>query len=83
MALDVGAARAGDWAGCHAVGWDRNAPEFGDLAVRHRFQKHSYPLGILVNAEGRRFVDEGADYRNYTYAKYGRAVLERVGPAGA
>jgi tricarballylate dehydrogenase len=28
-----------------------------------------------VNLEGERFVDEGADFRNYTYVKYGRAVL--------
>src|SRR3546814_11196740 len=29
----------------------------------------------MVNAHGRRFVDEGADMRNFTYAKYGRAIL--------
>ena len=67
----------GNWSGCHAVGWDRNAPEFGDLAVGDGFQKHSYPFGIMVNARGRRFVDEGADFRNYTYAKYGRVILEQ------
>ena len=75
MALDIGAAPYGNWSGCHAVGWDRNAPEFGDLAVGDGFQKHSYTLGILVNADGQRFVDEGADFRNYTYAKYGRVIL--------
>ena len=26
-----------------------------------------------------RFVDEGADFRNYTYAKYGRLILEQPG----
>jgi tricarballylate dehydrogenase len=67
----------GNWSGCHAVAWDRNAPEFGDLAVGDNFQKHSYPFGIVVNTTGRRFVDEGADFRNYTYAKYGRAILEQ------
>jgi tricarballylate dehydrogenase len=77
MALDIGAAPYGNWSGCHAVGWDRNAPEFGDLAVGDNFQKHSYPLGIMVNAHGRRFVDEGAEFRNYTYAKYGRVILEQ------
>ena len=61
------------------MGWDRNAPEFGDLAVGDGFQKHSYPFGIMVNARGERFVDEGADFRNYTYAKYGRAILEQPG----
>ena len=79
MALDIGASPAGNWSGCHAVGWDRNAPEFGDLAVGDAFQKHSYPFGIMINARGERFVDEGADFRNYTYAKYGRAILEQPG----
>ncbi|MDF3061148.1 MAG: tricarballylate dehydrogenase [Microvirga sp.] len=75
MALDIGAAPYGNWSGCHAVGWDRNAPEFGDLAVGDNFQKHSYPFSIMLNANGRRFLDEGADFRNYTYAKYGRVIL--------
>jgi tricarballylate dehydrogenase len=77
MAIKIGAASTGNWSGCHAVGWDRNAPEFGDLAVGDGFQKHSYPFGIMVNARGKRFVDEGADFRNYTYAKYGRVILEQ------
>lgn len=79
MAQEIGAASYGNWSGCHAVGWDFNAPEFGDLAVGDGFQKHSYPFGIMVNANGRRFVDEGADFRNYTYAKYGRVILEQPG----
>jgi tricarballylate dehydrogenase len=79
MALDIGASPYGNWAGCHAVQWEMNAPEFGDLAVGDQFQKHSYPFAILVNATGKRFVDEGADFRNYTYAKYGRVVLEQPG----
>jgi tricarballylate dehydrogenase len=79
MALDIGAASRGHWSGCHAVGWDANAPEFGDLAVGDGFQKHSYPFGIMVNTRGQRFVDEGADFRNYTYAKYGREILAQPG----
>ena len=31
----------------------------------------------MVNANGERFVDEGADFRNYTYAKYGRVILSQ------
>jgi len=79
MALDAGAQPTGNWSGCHAVGWDRNAPEFGDLTVGDNFQKHSYPFSIMLNAEGERFVDEGADFRNYTYAKYGRVILSQPG----
>jgi tricarballylate dehydrogenase len=77
MALEVGASSAGHWSGCHAVQWDLNAPEFGDLRVGDGFQKHSYPFGVVFNSEGQRFIDEGADFRNYTYAMYGRRVLEQ------
>src|SRR6202140_3481681 len=79
MALEIGASPRGNWSGCHAVGWEMNAPEFGNLAVGDQFQKHSAPFSIMINATGKRFVDEGADFRNYTYAKYGRVVLEQPG----
>jgi tricarballylate dehydrogenase len=77
MALDIGAMPTGQWSGCHAVAWERNAPEFGDLAVGDGFQKHSYPFGVMLNARGERFLDEGADFRNYTYARYGREILKQ------
>lgn len=77
MAQMLGADTAGHWSGCHAVAWDLNAPEYGDLTVGDGFQKHSYPLGIVVNSEGERFLDEGADFRNYTYAKYGKEILNQ------
>ena len=75
MALDIGAQPYGHWSSCHAVAWDLNAPPFGDRVIADLFQKHSYPLGLVVNVDGVRFVDEGADFRNYTYAKYGREIL--------
>ncbi len=77
MALEIGALPWGHWSGCHSVQWDLNAPWHGDRKVGDNFQKHSYPLGIIVNLRGERFVDEGADFRNYTYVKYGRAVIEQ------
>ena len=79
MALDIGAAPYGNWSGCHATGWDRNAPEYGDVNVGDKFQKHSYIFGLLINAEGHRFVDEGADFHSFTYAKYGGEVLKQTG----
>jgi tricarballylate dehydrogenase len=75
MALDIGAQPYGHWSGCHAVAWDLNAPPFGNRVIADLYQKHSYPFGLIVNAEGKRFVDEGADFRNYTYAKYGKQIL--------
>src|SRR6202022_1230008 len=77
MALDIGAMPYGTRSGCHAVGRAYNAPEVGDLAVGDNFQKHSCPFAIMVNATGERFCDEGADGRNYTYAKYGREILNQ------
>ena len=77
MALDIGAMPYGNWSGAHAVAWEYNAPEFGDLAVGDAFQKHSYPFGLVINNNGERFLDEGADFRNYTYAKYGREILRQ------
>ena len=79
MALDIGAQSYGQWTGCHAVSWERYAPDFGDLDAVSSSYRHSYPWGLMVNAEGKRFVDEGADFRNYTYAKYGRVVLQQPG----
>jgi tricarballylate dehydrogenase len=76
-ALDIGAQPFGGWSTCHAVAWDISAPPFGDRTVLDNFQKHSYPIGIVVNMRGERFVDEGADYRNYTYAKYGREIMKQ------
>jgi tricarballylate dehydrogenase len=79
MALDIGAAPYGNWSGCHATGWDRYAPEFGDKSIGDQFQKHSYIFGLLINAEGKRFVDEGLDFHSFTYAKYGGEVLKQPG----
>ena len=79
MALEVGAEPYGNWSGCHAVAWDANAPPMGNRKVGDAYQKHSYPFGLVVNKLGKRFLDEGADFRNYTYAKYGKEVLGQPG----
>jgi tricarballylate dehydrogenase len=79
MALDIGAQPHGQWSGCHSVSWERYAPDFGDIDRPITASRNGYPFGIMVNGEGKRFVDEGADFRNYTYAKYGRIVLEQPG----
>jgi tricarballylate dehydrogenase len=76
-ALDAGAQPFGHWSGAHAVAWDLNAPPFGNRVITDLYQKHSYPYGLIVNVNAERFVDEGADVRNYTYAKYGRAILQQ------
>jgi tricarballylate dehydrogenase len=79
MAIDAGAQPYGQWSGCHSVSWERYAPDFGELDRPITASRNGYPFSIMVNADGKRFVDEGADFRNYTYAKYGRVVLEQPG----
>ncbi len=76
-AIEVGAARAGDWSTAHSVAWDAGAPPTGDRALTNQLTRQSYPLGIVVNRRGHRFVDEGADFRNYTYARYGADILRQ------
>ena len=77
MALEMGARPHGNWSGCHSVGWDISAPPYGDRSVLDNFQKHSYPWGIMVNLDGRRFVDEGEDLRNLTYVRFGREIMSQ------
>lgn len=79
MALDLGAQPYGNWSGCHAIQWDAAAPPSGDLTITNLFSKQSYPVALVVNRDARRFIDEGADERNYTYAKYGAEVLKQPG----
>jgi tricarballylate dehydrogenase len=71
FALAFGAQPVGHWSGCHAVLVDAQAPDV-ECAYEHRY---SYPYGIMVDINGKRFVDEGEDFFSYTYAKFGREVL--------
>ena len=78
-ALDVGAQPFGQWAGCHATPIDLDAPLTGSVEVTERFPRRSYPLGISVNRQGRRFFDEGAGFAEQTFVDAGRAVLAQDG----
>lgn len=81
MATSVGAAFSGNFEGCHATPMDFNMPEYGNLEIpfieRKHYRKISYLFGLMLNAKGERFVDEGLDFRNYTYAQFGAAVLKQ------
>ncbi|MEM6973750.1 MAG: FAD-dependent tricarballylate dehydrogenase TcuA [Pseudomonadota bacterium] len=83
MALALGAAQHGLYAGAHATPMDRHMKEYGNLDIPHgerkNYRKICYFLGVMLNAHGKRFVDEGKDFRNYTYAQYGKAVLDQPG----
>lgn len=81
MAWDLGAAKYGSYEGCHATPMDLHMKNYGNLDIPHgerkNYRKICYFLGVMLNANGERFVDEGINFRNYTYAQFGRAVLEQ------
>ena len=83
IALDAGAARHGAYAGAHATPMDLHMKDYGNLDIPHgerkNYRKISYFLGVMLNADGERFVDEGVNFRNYTYAQFGKAVLGQPG----
>jgi tricarballylate dehydrogenase len=72
LAFRLGAQMHGLYTGSHATPMDLYAPEYGNLDLPHLERKHyrkiCYFLGVMLNAHGERFVDEGKDFRNYTYA---------------
>lgn len=77
-ALNIGAAPGGDFATCHSIQWDAEHPiNESNSELTNRLSRQGYPLGILVNKNGERFLDEGEDYRNLTYAKFGGVVLQQ------
>ena len=79
-ALGLGAVPGGDWSTCHSVQWDAFTEQNeSNRELTNRLTRGGYPMGIIVNRDGERFLDEGADYRNYTYAKYGKEILQQPG----
>ena len=79
LLLDRGADRVGTVDQCHAVAVDGRAPKFdGGIVTR----LDCVPFGIVVNARGERFYDEGEDFWPKRYAIWGRLVAaqpEQVG----
>jgi len=71
LLLDAGAQSVGDPKACHAVAVDARAPRFdGGIVTR----LDSVPLGIVVNARGERFYDEGEDFWPKRYAIWGSLI---------
>ncbi|KAI7879456.1 fumarate reductase flavoprotein subunit [Lichtheimia hyalospora FSU 10163] len=75
---DCNVKTAGSWSSCHATCWDANTnPHQGDVKLTNQFTKSGYPWGLMLNSHGVRFVDEGADFRNYTYAFFGKEIMRQ------
>ncbi|MBI4526943.1 MAG: FAD-dependent tricarballylate dehydrogenase TcuA [Deltaproteobacteria bacterium] len=77
MALEIGAQTAGHWAGCHAAQVDVGAPEFPEMTRTDDTTRSGYQMGIIVNVHGKRFVDEGEDWRPFTYTKFAHEIMRQ------
>ncbi|KAI1135534.1 FAD/NAD(P)-binding domain-containing protein [Hypoxylon sp. FL0543] len=78
MAKKLGARLEGNYSGCHSVAWDANSSRAkGNRVLTNQYTKSGYPLGVMVNIDGKRFVDEGFDLRNFTYAIFGKEILKQ------
>ena len=75
MVAAIGGQSIGDWGGFHSAVMDaRSEPvEAGETNI------NSYPYTIMVNRNGDRFVDEGEDFFDTTYVKYGKAIIAQPG----
>ncbi|RAI02543.1 FAD-dependent tricarballylate dehydrogenase TcuA [Acuticoccus sediminis] len=79
LLMDKGFAPVGDPKQCHAVAIDGRAPKFdGGIVTR----LDCVPFGIVVNADGERFYDEGEDFWPKRYAIWGRLVAAQPDQVG-
>jgi len=67
MAMEIGAGTAGQFDGMHAAA-DDSRTDRADAVI------YGCPYGILVNAEGKRFFDEGRDTMDATFELIGYEI---------
>ena len=79
IAMEIGAMPWGQWSGCHATPISADWGNFAPREMTDRSNRLSYLYGVMINRQGRRFVNEGEDGAMFTYAKYGRAILAEPG----
>ena len=78
MALEIGAMPFGHWGGCHATPIVASAPDYGVQHLTDKTNRLSYPYGVMINVEGKRWIDEAVDFQSFTYAKYGGLILKQT-----
>ena len=79
MAMAIGAMPWGQWSGCHATPISADWGDFAPREMTDRSNRLSYVYSVMLNRQGRRFVDEGEDAALFTYAKFGRSILAEPG----
>jgi tricarballylate dehydrogenase len=67
MAIDVGASVSGDWNGMHIEPIDPRSKQSAPVVL-------VYPYGIVVDQDGRRFLDEGAGLVHETWEAFARDI---------
>lgn len=72
MALEIGAAPCGDFGSWHASPMDPRSSRAGASI-------YIYPYGVLLNREGRRFVDEAPGPTDETYESVARTINAQPG----
>ena len=79
MAIDLGGGRRRSLVGraFRRLGFERAA--LWRPRCRRPLPEAQYPFGIIVNARGERYLDEGLDFHSYTYAQYGGEILKQPG----
>ncbi len=82
MALEIGAMSYGNWSGCHAVGWDYNAPEFAwqifDQQVVH-LQRDEYRIRQVTKVTANtieELADKMAEYAPVDKAAFLKTVAD-------
>jgi tricarballylate dehydrogenase len=78
-ALDIGAARSGEWNNGHAVPIAAESPDCGSIELGETTRRCLFQDGISVTKSGRRFMDEGADRKWFMYSTTGVAVSSQDG----
>ncbi|MGE0599622.1 MAG: FAD-dependent tricarballylate dehydrogenase TcuA [Dehalococcoidia bacterium] len=75
MAIEAGAQPAGQWGDYHSAVLDARSPkiECGVTAL------YNYQMGIFIDRNGKRFLDEGEDFRDHTYVKFSKFIVEQAG----
>jgi tricarballylate dehydrogenase len=76
-AIAAGAQATGHWGGCHAVPMDLYSPATGNLELTNKMSRYSYPFASMVNKDGKRFMDEGEDTFELTYAATGDIISKQ------